>query len=409
MAPSLTRSAPLLAAMTAAVVVVAGALADAPRTARAHHAPGHGGSSPTATPTGGGGPLDTGWVYYDRLVGDVRTIFRTSADGSVNEQVVGAPGEYDPHGFGWAGIGVPSHATHDGDRWYLSHVVQSGDTVFPNVSGPYFQLALEIDAIREGDALGTRLTDNAGACIYVWSFPAWAPSAAGAPDAAVTWAGAQWADLDGDAAGTCETLVSAGIFRADLTYDAAGAVTGMSTPVLAVPLPTQSGNVPNLWGFDWSPDGATVAYSRETGGLWVGAAGSPLSSHTQIVTGRYYEVTWSADQATGTPGLQTTIAFNGWSSGGKAKNGTWSVQPGGGGLKLLAEARQAKTSSQSYFIHHTPFWSPAGSHLAYTENETGGPLGITAIATVRRMAKDGTGNVALQGSGGRLLGWTGGD
>jgi len=406
-----SRPLAVLIAATLATVAIATAFLGSPG-ARAHHSPGHGGGGggtpPTATPPPA--PVDDGWVYYYGLAGDDRVIYRTSPDGSVNGLVAGAPGEYDPHGFGWAGLGVPSHVAHDGDRWYLSHVAASPDIVFPNVNGPYFRIALEIDAIREGDAVGTRLTDNVAACNYVWSFPAWARSASGTPDAAVTWAGVQWADQDGDAAGDCETLVSAGIFRADLTYDAAGAVTGMSAPVLVVSVPIDAAsNVPNLQYFDWSPNGATVAYSRTTGGLWVAAAGSPIGSHTQIVAGNLHHVTWSVDQDPGTAGLQTTIAFTGTPK--NSKRGTWSVQPSGTGLKLLAEAKQGKNSSQTSFYHTTPFWSPAGTHMAYGVWETGGPLGSQTNASVRRMAADGTGNVLLQADSpaldiNRLLGWT---
>jgi len=410
--PSIT----LLTAATATALVLAAAHAGAPRAALAHHAPGHGGggTSPTATPTGGGAPLDTGWVYYygGNASGD-RVIHRTSPDGAVSGLVAGAPGEYDPNGFGWSAVGVPSHERHDGDRWYLAHAADGADVVFPNVVGPYHTIALEIDAIREGDAVGTRLTDNAAACNWVWSWPAWAHSATGTPDAVVTWAGVQWADQDGDAAGDCETLVGAGIFRADLTYDAAGAVTGMSSPVLVMPVPIDAAyNVPNLQYFDEAPDGSSFAYSRTTGGLWVGAAGSAVGSHAQIVAGNIHHVTWSADQAPGTAGLQTTLAFTGTPS--NSKRGTWRVQPNGSGRTLLAEAKQGKNGSQTSFIHTTPFWSPAGTHLAYGVWETGGPLGLNIVATVRRMAADGSGNVLLQADSpsmdiDRLLGWTAAD
>jgi hypothetical protein len=344
---------------------------------------------PTATP-GPSAPLDGGWIYYGAYLhtDDANVMHRISPDGTVGELVPGAPannGSADPS---W---GVPSVLPHDGDRWYLAHTPFNNDIVFPNIAAE--GRAREIEVVREG-APGITLTANRAACIFAWSIPVWVRSASGTPDAAIAWSGAQWADLDGDPAGDCETLVSGGIFRADLLYDGSGAITGMAPPALVVPVPVRADNTPNADWISWSPDGASVVYPRTSDGLYVAAVGGSLASQVRIVTGHYHHVGWSADQDPGTAGLQTTIAFTG-SSSNFSKRGVWSIQPNGGGLKLLAEAKQGKNSSQPSYIHADLYWSPAGTHLAYREHGYGGSLGFLGVHSLRRMAANGSGNVVL--------------
>jgi hypothetical protein len=348
-------------------------------------------------------PLDSGWVYHYGIDNSVRTIYRSSPDGSIQGAVAGAPAEYS---LG-PSVGTPSKLRHNGSRWYLALSGDNFDIVFPglagaNPGGP--GVAEEIDAVREGDTVGLRLTDNRAACIAVFpggastARPMWTTNAAGVRDAALSWVGTQWADVDSNP-DDCESFVGAGIFRADLLYDGSGAVTGIGPAVLAVPLGVRSDMTPDLSDFGWSPNAASVAYTRRPdsggGALMVAAAGSPVSSHTQVVAGRYYDVEWSPDQDAATAGLQTTIAYTGWNAAMKVKGGVWGIQPNGSGVKLLAEAKQGSTS----YVHYSPMWSPAGSHLAYVEAGSGGGLPSPGIRQVRRMAKDGSGNVVLVSPG----------
>lgn len=368
--------------------------------------------APTATPA----PLDTGWVYSFGGAGTDRAIYRTSPDGATNGVVAGAPADYGwfvtdpPPVAGGGSVGRPSHLRHDGSRWYLAFRWDSADVVFPNANGG--STALDVDAVRQGDAAGVTLTSSRASCIHiVGESAAWASNTAGAPDTVVTWLGAQWADQDGDPAGTCETLVAGGIFRANLSYDGAGAVVGASAPVLAVPVPMNtSTNRPDVLFFSWSPDGAQVAYTRESNGdLYVAPAGSSVANHVMVAAGTYRNVDWSPDQDAATAGLQTTIAFSGWGSGVKVKGGVWAVKPNGSGLTLLAEAVRGSTVQ---YAHQTPYWSPKGTHLAYEEHQS--QWGAYYTHTIRRMAKDGSGNVVLVAESPAqpihsLLGWEGAD
>lgn len=351
--------------------------------------------TPTTPPV-----LDSGWVYYFGLDNGTRKIYRSSPDGSTQGEVPGAPGEY---GLGPT-VGMPSDLRHDGSRWYLAATADNLDVVFPGLAGASLGtggIALEIDVIREGATAGTRLTNLRDACIALVegeasaTMPQWARSAAGARDAAVTWVGTQWADQDSNPA-DCEAFVGAGIFRADLVYDSSGAITGIGTPTLALPLGVRSDLMPDLYDYWWSPNAASVAYTRRPGSsggvLMVAAAGSPVSSHTQLAAGTYYHVAWSPDQDATAVGLQTTIAFTGWSPATKKTGGVWGIQPNGSGLTLLASAKVGTT----YNVHYTPMWSPAGSHLAYVE-AVSSPF--PGYRQVRRMAKDGSGNVVLVAPG----------
>lgn len=366
-----------------------------------------------AKPGGGGGtaPLDTGWVYHYGFDNGVRKIFRSSPDGGTQGAVAGAPGEY---GLG-PSVGMPSELRHDGSRWYLAIAYDNNDIVFPGM-GTQGLAAGEIDAVREGDAVGTRLTDNRSACIALTpsnastARPIWVNNAAGTRDASVSWVGVQWADQDSNPT-DCETFAGAGIFRADLVYTG-GVVTGIGTPVLAVPLGMRSDGMPDVVDFGWAPDAGAAAYTLTSGSsggaLMRAVTGSPLGSHTQLAAGTYYDVEWSPDQDAAAAGLQTTIAYTGWSSGGKVRGGVWGIQPNGSGVKLLAEAKQMTSS----YVHYSPMWSPAGSHLAYVEAGSGGGLGFPGIRQVRRMAKDGTGNAVIVSPGPEYssvlygLGWT---
>lgn len=363
--------------------------------------------APTATPL----PLDDGWIYSFGGVGTARAVYRTAPGGSTLDPVPGAPADYGadltPPGDG--SFGVPSHLRHDGSRWYAAYRWDSADPVFPNAGD--HTVAAELDAVREGATAGVPLTANRAACIYVLgTFPTWTSSAAGTPDAGASWVGAQWADQDADANHTCETLVSGGIFRADLVYDTAGAIVGAGAATLAVPVPMTSANVPDVVSFSWSPDGSQVAYTRSSDGdLYLAATGSPVSGHVRLATGTYRNVDWSPDQDAVTAGLQTTIAFSGGGSGSNAKSGIWAIKPNGTGLVLLAEAVQGRTVR---YAHQTPFWSPAGTHLAYEEHQL--QIGATYTHTIRRMAKDGSGNVVLVGESASqplqaLLEWTDAD
>jgi len=344
---------------------------------------------PTATPAV---PLDGGWIYHFGGSGTNRAVYRVAPTGGGRSLVPGAPADYGadltPPGDG--AIGQPSHQSHGGSRWYLAYRWSSADAVFPNAD---HVVAVEVDAVREGDTVGLALTSNRASCIYVsGSQPAWVSSASGSPDAGITWLGAQWADQDSDP-NTCETLVGGGIFRADLTYDGTGAVSGITTPTLALPVPMNAANTaPDVSFFSWSPDAAQVAYVRESNGdLYRATAGSPVSSHVVLSAGTYRNVDWSPDQDPLTAGFQTTIAFSGSSSGTKSSYGIWGIKPDGTGTVLLA--KPASTRTVSYGVQ-TPFWSPTGSHLAYEEHQT--QIGAPAYShTIRRMAKDGSGNTVI--------------
>lgn len=311
-----------------------------------------GGGKPPSEPTPVPVPLDGGWIYHSAQTPD-KEIHRSAPDGSSNAEVIGAPADYGCPLPGQCFVGKPSDQTHDGDRWYVSHAVQTLDVVFPNIPYNGAGYAYDIDAVREGSGSGVTLLDGKASCIHSYHDNSlmWTTDGAGARDGAISWIGTQWADLDGDPNGDCESYVSAGIFRAELVYDASGAITGATAPVLALEMPYDSVN-----SYAWSPDAASIAYT--SGGLYVAAVGSPAASHSLVAEGGYGDVDWSHDG--------TRIAFVGRDAHRnprKAKHGTLTVSPDGSGLTLVVQR------ADDNFAHFRPSWSPADTHLTYMERE----------------------------------------
>ncbi|MFN2250442.1 MAG: PKD domain-containing protein [Anaerolineae bacterium] len=344
---------------------------------------------------------DEGWIYYFGYENSDRAVFRSAPDGTVSETVADAPVDYgcdipecNP---GSGDVGVPSHETHDGDRWYVAHRWTSPDVIFPNVAGPYSQVALDVEIVREGDSAGITLTNSKSSCLYVSGMPQWAPDSDGHVDGAVSWLGAQWADLDGDP--DCETFVQAGVFRAELTYGAAGAITGAAAPVLEVPLEVDdSNNLSDVPTFDWSPDGASVAYITNPqvyavdGYVFIANVGDPVSSHTPIVAGSLSALDWSPDMDPA-PGLQTSIVFSGRRGKWHRDVGMWRVDPDGSDLTLLKAGRDAKNQSQTSIYLIAPLWSTDGAQVAYVERES---VSVTSSTrSLRVIGADGTGDALL--------------
>ncbi len=365
------------------LILVLGLLLAFAQPAHSHHRPGHGGGGgggggtpPTATPPPP--PPDSGWIYTWTGSGANREMRRREADGPTDEALPGAPTDYGCTAPGCmpgsGSVGRPSHESHDGSRWYLASAWPSADVVFPNAPSSVY--ASEIDMVREGDAVGVRLSDNRGDCLLVDGYDAggmnlaWSPDSAGDRDATITFSGSRWADLDGDPQQQCEAYVESGIFRATLTQDANGAFTGMSAPTLVVPTATLDGSEPDVAAYAWSPDGTSVVYDGNGGGVWIAEVGDPVGAHTQLVSEGAWELDWSVDQDPGTAGDQTEIVLT-RSETVRVKGQNrqqWRVEkirPDGTGRTTLVLGAVSKNGPDHGL--HVARWSPTGSHIAYTD------------------------------------------
>jgi len=278
----------------------------------------------------------------------------------------------------------PSRVLHSGTRWFLHAEVMAGGTAyFPDGSKLF-----DAFATFEGSAGPVQLTDNAGQCLSMSGsrgvFLDWAPDAGGQVDGAVAFVGKRWADA-GDGGSPCDTLSAAGVFRAELTFDGAGNITGI------VAQPAAPEFVVNAETFTFRPDGQQLAYvSNAALHLAPDPSGlSPLNAGDYVA-----DPAWSPNGA--------KIAFSGGS------NGTFTINPNGTGLTRLAQGRVARKNGQSSLIHRAASWSPGGTHLVYTEYEVWNTIPSTYTFRVRRMTSSGGDNTVLATTGpngGFAIGW----
>jgi len=352
-------------------------------------------SNPTATPVPP--PLDGGSIYYGHYL---------SATGTYTVHEIDPDGSGDVTVADLDGLARPSRQLHNGTRWFLR--TQDIDTpgFFPG--GASNGRLFELELLTEG---GTPipLTDNAGSCIQMWGGGSgvrfnWAPDGTGQVDGAISWVGTRWEDVDDN--GSCDQVVDGGIFRGAISIDGSGNVsfTQPTQPEIAVDL---SGTSTRAAEFAWAPDGQQVAYKNSSGDdLWVASVGG---GHSMIFNGITFDISWSPDRDPLTAGYQTRIAFTGrvlGNNGAEQERGTYTIAPDGTGrLRIAVGKTQKGTGSWS---HHTAVhWSPAGTHLTYTDSFHDS----TTTRTLRRLSAGGQGNVVLVtliGSTNNLtgLGWT---
>ncbi len=203
--------------------------------------------NPTATPTPGGGCPDNGGgtIYYTDA-SDV--IHALDADCGTDASYPSVPGN----------ALRPSKVRHNGKRWFLSDVVVQGLPTYPDG-----RRARELWAHDE-DGVDVQLTDytlggtELGAVWITQGGLQWAPD-----DSFISWVAARWVDDDDD--GIFDRQEAGGIYRAQVTYDASGNVSGLADPRPATPVvlvDTTPSGLP-VYRHAWSPNASQLFYSQE--------------------------------------------------------------------------------------------------------------------------------------------------
>ena len=314
--------------------------------------------NPTATPTPGGGCPDNGGgtIYYTDA-SDV--IHALDADCGTDASYPSVPGN----------ALRPSKVRHNGKRWFLSDVVVQGLPTYPDG-----RRARELWAHDE-DGVDVQLTDytlggtELGAVWITQGGLQWAPD-----DSFISWVAARWVDDDDD--GIFDRQEAGGIYRAQVTYDASGNVSGLADPRPATPvvlIDTTPSGLP-VYRHAWSPNASQLFYSQSNGMYRVDSipSGDP-STHVYVTAGNVPD----------------------WSVSGKVvyhnlpDDRIYTINPDGSGRTQLVVDRKKMIGF--------PWWSPTGSHVVYVSDPC-------CPFDTYRITASGGGKVKLI-DGGETIGW----
>lgn len=282
--------------------------------------------NPTATPTPGSGGCQNnggGTIYYADAGSIVHAL---DADCGTDLALPDVPGD----------SLRPSKHRHDGKRWFLKTSKVQGLPTYPDGRS-----ARELWAHDETGA-SVQLTDyTAGGTVLneVWITDGglqWAPD-----DSFISWVAARWNDDDLD--GTFDRLDGAGVYRADVIFDASGNVAGLADPRPATPvvlIDTAPAGLP-VYRHAWSPDAGQLIYGKNNGLRRVDdIPNSDPSTHVFVTEGDVPD----------------------WSVSGKVvyhyvANYIYSINSDGSGRDQLVSDRKKTIGF--------PWWSPTGSHVVY--------------------------------------------
>lgn len=271
---------------------------------------------------GGGGSAPAGTVYF--TLGT--QMYTMDADGS-NKTAVGT------------GVrGQPSHDLHDGSRWFLDYRAVSG-------TYPDGRTRRELFAVQD-DGAATQLTDRVDLDMGWQGSPfgvCWTPD-----DGEISFIARRW---------NTTSVIEAGIYTAVIDYDAGEIVGLVAQPAVLMQsgLLDAGGNqglVPDIGGFDWSPDGDSIVHNTLlAGGFNPAAAGLTIvdlagsSTTTLTTTAAAYGPVWSPDGA--------RIAYG--------ANDIWTIRPDGTGETRILRHRGANGP-----LYGEPRWSPDSAYIICT-------------------------------------------
>lgn len=293
---------------------------------------GSGGGSTTTTGGSGGTGGTSGEIIYRNVVRD--GVWRMNADATGKALVFAAPFEL--------GDFMPSHHLHNGVRLYLNFAWDD-DLIWNEAQGAY-ETGPNAHAILRFTAPSGTTTDFALSPSFdpfYMNVLRWTPS-----DGRVSFIGRKTIDGVG---------YEAGLYWAQVTYDALGNLATVTEPTLVQSLYSDDGidaggRRPIIRGYDWNPTESSIVFSHtDFPELWIAGNGAPnlLRSSTAAQSG---SPAWA-------PGSKNKIAFT---EGDKL----YVIGTNATGLQQLSQAPRVKGRASG---STNPSWSPDGSSLIFLE------------------------------------------
>lgn len=275
---------------------------------------------------GGGGPTPTGTIFFKYHDGTETAVWTMNADGSSKTKTTT---------LDW-GERPLSRIKCGGYYWFLE---------FRTIENEYYHDDLprrEIYAVRDDNTVTVQLTNDPNlAHDYRRTYAIW-----GHDNSYITWAAMKWI-FDGTSWHVDTTL--AGIFNADLTFNANGDITGANTPTLLwltdLKVDNDGYTVPTTGALsDWSPDGTKIVRYKQ--GLNV----LDLDAETETVLTQGWQAQWSPDG--------NKIAFIG------GPDDVRTINADGSNEQILARPRDFKNLG-TFQNCESPRWSPDSNFLIY--------------------------------------------
>ena len=304
-----------------------------------------------AKPGGGGGgsdPVPAGTVYF--VQGDFENGFDAlprsmKADGS--DKAASIEGE-------------PSYQLHDGARWFLTSIVSGVDEWG-------WPTSFEFVAVADD---GTVVPLGVESPEFIWG---------------------RWAKDDSFL--SCELIVdgtegtSAGLFVANVDWSLGIPI--IAAPVNVLDINLYDGYYPEVYYFDWSPEGDEAVYVREER-----PDPNSFDAYYSLEVVRFF-----ADGTTATRVLSESYAYAPvWSPDGsriayEGSGGLWTVLRDGTGALQVSSPKWPS-------VHLEPGWSPDSQHLVFTQSTRDKAKGAylrTSAYDVLRISASGGGTVNLTG------------